>query len=86
MWKSIDSAPIGMDMFVVKAFDVNDGHTGGQAYTSDPWCVWQEKEGEFSRWPHRFKPTHWIELPADVAMEEGQANEQDRRKYFDQFI
>lgn len=60
-WKTIDSAPIGKEMFVVKAFGVS---LMGKTYTSDPYCVWQQKQGKFERWPHAcFLPTHWAQLP-----------------------
>jgi hypothetical protein len=65
MWEDIKDAPIGTEMFVVKTFGVSNGLTGGQTYTSDPWCVWQQKEGEFSRWPHKFPPTHFLRLPTN---------------------
>ena len=64
MWKDIDSAPVGMEMFVVKAFGASIGTIS--TYTSDPYCVWQTSEGTFERWPHKFKPTHWLELPSSL--------------------
>jgi len=61
-WRDIETAPKdGRTMFVVKAVDVIR-HPGAAPYTSDPWCVWQDKDG-FSRWPHSFEPTHWMPLP-----------------------
>lgn len=64
-WQPIDTAPQGSrEMFVVKAFDVCNGFTGGRPYTSDPYCVWRNDDGGFSRWPHNFQPTHWAPLPA----------------------
>lgn len=65
VWLPIDSAPYTKEMFVVKAFNVVNGFTGGLPYTSDPWCVWLEKDGSFARWPHNFKPTHWLKLPTE---------------------
>ena len=63
-WQPIETAPNhGEEMFVVKAFKVSNGFTGGAEYTSDPWCVWREASGGFARWPHHFKPTHWTPLP-----------------------
>jgi hypothetical protein len=61
-WQPISTAPVGKEMFVVIASGV---HTKVIAnYTSDPYCVWQHKEGIFSRWPHdNFNPTHWMPLP-----------------------
>jgi hypothetical protein len=62
----IETAPtVGRGMFVVKAFRVRNGFTGGHEYTSDPWCVWRQEDGDFARWPHKFQPTHWCPLPAD---------------------
>lgn len=63
-WKTIETAPKDRrTMFVVKAFDVANGFTGGNKYTTDPWCVWRNDDGSFARWPHNFPPTHWLELP-----------------------
>lgn len=61
-WQPIETAPNGENktMFVVKAFNVK---TNGLEYTSDPWCVWRNKDGSFARWPHNFEPTHWMPLP-----------------------
>ena len=60
-WQPIDTAPKdnGRKIFVVKAFDVL---LSGRKYTSDPYCVWRDKD-EFVRWPHKFDPTHWMPLP-----------------------
>lgn len=59
-WLPIESAPRNTkEMFVVKGFDVD---MGGFKYTTDPWAVWSD-EGSFVRWPHKFKPTHWMPLP-----------------------
>jgi hypothetical protein len=65
-WQDIATAPKDgtREMFVVKAFNVCNGFTGGKPYTSDPWCVWRESDGSFSRWPHHFPPTHWHPLSA----------------------
>jgi hypothetical protein len=65
-WQDIATAPKDgtREMFVVKAFNVSNGFTGGKPYTSDPWCVWRESDGSFSRWPHHFQPTHWHPLSA----------------------
>jgi hypothetical protein len=60
-WQPIASAPIGSEMFVARAFNMDVGTT---PYTSDPWCVWQHTRGEFARWPHLFPPTHWLPLPS----------------------
>lgn len=62
-WKPISEAPVGREMFVAKGFAVCNGHTGGKPYATDPWCVWQESPGEFTRWPHHFPPTHFMPLP-----------------------
>lgn len=63
-WQPIETAPQGREMFVVKAFNVSNGFTGGKPYTSDPWCVWHDEPGKFARWPHNFAPTHWMKLAA----------------------
>ena len=66
-WLPIETAPTkdeGRGMFVVRAFNVANGFTGGLPYTSDPWCVWRCLDGGFARWPHNFAPTHWMPLPA----------------------
>jgi hypothetical protein len=61
-WMPIETAPKNQkEMFIVKAFNA-ETHCGTR-YTSDPWGVWAEN-GHFIRWPHKFKPTHWIPLPA----------------------
>lgn len=66
-WLLIEDAPDGStkEMFLVRAFNVMNGFTGGEYYTSDPWCVWREKDGSFARWPHHFPPTHWCRLPVE---------------------
>lgn len=71
-WQSIETAPEGRTMFVVRAFEVRNGHTGGRPYTSDPWCVWQDEPGKFARWPHNFAPTHWAPLPPPPSIEQGE--------------
>lgn len=35
----------------------------GREYITDPWCGWLTDDGTFARWPHKFEPTHFIELP-----------------------
>ncbi len=59
-WMSIESAPIGHEMFVVKGVGVKIG--SGAPYTTDPYCVWQAIKGKFERWPHPFPPTHYMLL------------------------
>ena len=63
-WKPIESAPVANNkkMFVVIAIDAKIPDLE-KKYTSDPYCVWRGKNGEFVRWPHDFQPTHWCELP-----------------------
>lgn len=46
-------------MFVVIGINVPKG----RKYTTDPYCVWLNEDGTFSRWPHDFEPTHFMELP-----------------------
>lgn len=61
-WRPIETAPHeNRDMFIVKAFNVSG--VGSGLYTSDAWAVWRTVEGGFSRWPHKFSPTHWTPLP-----------------------
>lgn len=60
-WQKIETAPKDRTMFVVRGFNVavrKDYH-----YDTDPYCVWATGDG-FKRWPHLFKPTHWMPLPA----------------------
>jgi len=62
-WQPIETAPVGRVMFVVAAF--NAPLRRGGIYTTDPYCVWQEKRGQFQRWPHgALSPTHWQSLAA----------------------
>jgi hypothetical protein len=61
-WLPISQAPVGREMFMARAFDVEIGK--GQRYTSDPYCVWQETAGTFVRWPHKsIPPTHFMHIP-----------------------
>lgn len=65
IWLPISTAPKEpkpFNMFVVIALEVRVDSTG-LPYTSDPWCVWVNKDGSFARWPHSFAPTHWCPLP-----------------------
>jgi hypothetical protein len=62
-WQPIETAPKDKQMFVVIAFDVPFLGTG-KNYTTDAYCVWAETGGKFSRWPHKFPPTHWTPLPS----------------------
>lgn len=48
-------------MFVVIGIGVPMG--SNRNYTTDPYCVWLNEDGTFSRWPHDFEPTHFMELP-----------------------
>ncbi len=64
-WLPIDTAPCMScpnKMFVVIGIDIKVTETS-PPYTTDPWCVWREKNGSFTRWPHPFPPTHWAPLP-----------------------
>ena len=66
-WQPIETAPKETtQMFVVVAFGAKVGAT---PYNSDPWCVWHQR-GEFVRWPHKFSPTHWMQLPEAPTMQE----------------
>jgi hypothetical protein len=63
-WMPIGSAPPdGKEMFVVIACGVKPFPNSRSTYTSDPWCVWRDKDGSYARWPHDFNPTHWMPLP-----------------------
>ena len=65
-WKPIEQSlqyKGSKKMFVVIAINVSNGFTGGKPYTTDPYCVWYEKDGSFARWPHNFNPTHCYFLP-----------------------
>lgn len=61
-WKSISEYGIPPEhkMCVFIAKDVkycNDQLT----YNTDPWCGWY-RNGEYVRWPHKFNPTHYVEI------------------------
>jgi hypothetical protein len=62
-YQPIESAPIGETIFVAIGVTQGNGFTGGKPYVTDPFCVWQEIPGVFTRWPHSWPPTHWCELP-----------------------
>jgi len=62
-YQTIETAPIGKTMFVAIGVTEGNGFTGDKPYTTDPYCVRQEQEGIFSRWPHNWGPTHWAPLP-----------------------
>ena len=63
-WQPIETAPKNDKvMFIAIAVGVKVTPES-VPYTTDPWCVWQDvNRGEFVRWPHRFRPTHWMPLP-----------------------
>jgi len=60
-WQPIETAPKDRTMFVVHGFNVEVR----KDYYCDtgPYCVWSSGDG-FERWPHPFKPTHCMPLPA----------------------
>lgn len=67
-WKPINELPEYLKetrrMFVVKAIDVAPMEAvPDYRYNSDPWCVWFDGNGGFVRWPHKYPPTHFCELP-----------------------
>jgi len=63
-WQPIKTAPKeGKTMFVVRGFNVTNINSHVRNYTTDPYCVWPEKDGGWARWPHNFPPTHWMPLP-----------------------
>ena len=55
MWKPIDQAPVGDEMFVAQAF-LDD-------YVSKPYCVSQTEIGVFTGWDIFTAPTHFIPIP-----------------------
>ena len=66
-WQPIETAPQErkpFSMFVVIAIQTTEASPSGVPYTSDPYCVWRERDGSFVRWPHPFPPTHWCNLPS----------------------
>ena len=65
-WQPIETAPKKREpfsMFVVIAIETSEA-SPNITYTSDPYCVWRESDGSFTRWPHPFPPTHWFPLPS----------------------
>lgn len=60
----IEHAPIGNEMFVAIAIDIQPTMNKHFTYTSDPYVVWQPAAGVFKRWPHHFAPTHYYPLPS----------------------
>jgi hypothetical protein len=61
-WQPIETAPKETrKMFVAIAANVKIRKD--YSYTSDPYCVWKNSDGTFSRWPHEFSPTHWMPIP-----------------------
>jgi hypothetical protein len=67
-WIPIDKLEDGgspLRMFVVIALNTTQARSDGVPYTSDPYCVWKDRQtGKFERWPHPFPPTHYFPLPA----------------------
>lgn len=65
-WLKLDfnNLPEDKKMFVVKAINVLPHEDSLNVYTSDEYCVWLQN-GEFKRWPHSFKPTHYLMLPEE---------------------
>lgn len=56
--KCSDEVPDNRKMVLLVA--INQGPKG--SYTTDMYCGWRNGY-EWSRWPHPFKPTHWLPLP-----------------------
>lgn len=67
MWRPIEEAPVGKEMFVAIGVTTGNAFTNGRPYTTDAWCVWQQDKGEFRRWPHYWAPTHFMPIPAPPA-------------------
>lgn len=62
-WLPIETAPRNqMEMFIVRGFNTRIGMGAYAGYTTDAYAVWAD-EGNFVRWPHPFRPTHWMPLP-----------------------
>lgn len=70
MWKKIENLPeqymYSKKMFVAKAIDIPPFEGSPYKYTTDPYCVWLFIDGNYSRWPHAFPPTHYCELSEEV--------------------
>lgn len=69
MWKKIENIPYqlitGNKMIVVKAINIKPHEGFNGLYTSDPYCVWIQRDGTLARWPHEYKPTHYMEIPSE---------------------
>lgn len=70
MWKPIAELPVdprGKNVVALIAINTLEAR-GSSPYTSDPYCGWRIAEinypESFARWPHRFLPTHFCELPS----------------------
>ena len=71
MWKKIENLPEeykdSVKMFVVRAIDILPYVDSPFKYTTDPYAVWR-MNGEYHRWPHKFPPTQYCELPDEVEL------------------
>ena len=71
MWKKIENLPEeyqdSTKMFVVKAINILPFRYSPFKYTTDPYTVWRTN-GKYHRWPYKFLPTHYCELPDDVEL------------------
>lgn len=78
-WQPIETAPEPnkgqRTQFVVCGFGVRDG-----TYTTDPYCVWRTFDGDFARWPHPFRPTHWMPLPAPPSLNAAESSTDNQQE------
>ncbi|MCL6470122.1 MAG: hypothetical protein I4O48_17655 [Ralstonia sp.] len=70
-WQPIETAPKEC-----KTMFVAIGVWPDRKYTTDPYCVWHERNHGFVRWPHPRPPTHWMPLPAAPAALDTQKEKQ----------
>lgn len=73
-WRTIDTLPVGAPPVLLI------GQYPLQSVTpvwSDIYHGWKDRNGDWSRWPHSFEPTHWMPLPAAPA----QATDTQRPKH-----
>lgn len=63
-WKPIAESSIPITKMIVAIAKAKTA--AGRDYVTDPYCVWLNEDGSFSRWPHYDTfgpPTHFLELP-----------------------
>ena len=62
-WKPIEIAPPDRQMVMLIA-----RYPTGTDWT-DIYNGWRNSDGDWTRWPHNFPPTHWMPLPSPPAPE-----------------